>query len=178
VGSASLALKPGSLLSDKIVIKSINVQGPEITFETDLKANNLSKILANVQEVTGGGGKEPAKPAEPTQAKAGKKLQVDDFLISGAKVHVSVTALGGQAVTIPLPDIHLQDLGKDSDGITPAELTQRVLAAVTDKTIEAAAGAVTDVGKLGAQLTKDAGGAGSNALGTVTKGIGGLFKKK
>src|SRR5690242_13773529 len=36
VGTASLALQPSSILSDKVVIHSINVQGPEITFETDL----------------------------------------------------------------------------------------------------------------------------------------------
>src|ERR1017187_3254950 len=41
VGTAKLALKPGSLLSDKIIITSINVQGPEITYETDLRHNNL-----------------------------------------------------------------------------------------------------------------------------------------
>ena len=75
VGAASLALKPSSLLSDKIIIKSINVQGPEITFETDLKNNNLSKILANVQEATGGGQKEPAKPQEPSQPEGSEASQ-------------------------------------------------------------------------------------------------------
>src|SRR4051812_8328742 len=49
-GAASLALQPASLLSDKIVIRSINLQGPEVTFETDLTQNNLSKLLANLDE--------------------------------------------------------------------------------------------------------------------------------
>jgi hypothetical protein len=62
VGEATVALKPGSLLSDKIVIKSIKLEAPEITFETDLRQNNLSKILSNVQETTGGGGQETARP--------------------------------------------------------------------------------------------------------------------
>src|SRR5881409_3710652 len=44
VGAGSLALKPASLLSDKVVIEAINLQGPEVTFETDLTQNNLSKI--------------------------------------------------------------------------------------------------------------------------------------
>jgi hypothetical protein len=97
VGEATLALKPSSLLSDKIIIKSIKVQGLEITFETDLKNNNLSKILANVQEATGGGQKEPAKPREPSQlkeTKPAKKLEVDEFIIPGGKVRVSVTGPG------------------------------------------------------------------------------------
>src|SRR5215813_13212167 len=100
VGNASLALQPRSILSDKVVIKSINIQAPEITFETDLKANNLSKIVANLQAATGGGEtpKSGATP-QPKEAKAGKKLQVDDFLITGGKIHVSVTALAGQTAT-------------------------------------------------------------------------------
>src|SRR6266702_4272761 len=55
VGNASLALQPSSVFSDKVVIKSVNVHAPEITFETDLKGNNLSKIVANIQAATGGG---------------------------------------------------------------------------------------------------------------------------
>ncbi|MCX6924559.1 MAG: AsmA family protein [Verrucomicrobia bacterium] len=181
VGTASLSLKPGSLLSDKIVIKSINVQGPEITFETDLKGNNLSKILANVQESTGGGAKEPAKPQQPRQpneAKPPRKLQVDDFVISGGMVHVSVTMLGGQAATIPLPEIHLQDLGKGPEGITPGELSQRVLEAVEKGASEAAAGNVINIGKGSFSLTKDGAKTGSNAVESITKGVGNLFKKK
>jgi uncharacterized protein involved in outer membrane biogenesis len=181
VGTASLSLELRSLLSDKIVVKSINVQGPEITFETDLKNNNLKKILANVQEATGGGAKEPAKPQEPGQpkeAKPAKKLQIDDFVISGGKVHVAVTALGGQSATIPLPDIHLQGLGMGPEGITPGELAKQILQAVEKGATQAAAGTLTDMGKGAIYFTKDPNKAGSNAVNSVTKGLGDLFKKK
>ena len=180
VGTATVALKPGSLLSHKIVIKSIKVQGPEITYETDLKHNNLSKILSNGQEATGGGGQEPAKPTEPAppkEAKPAKTLEVDDFVISGGRIHVSVTTLGGQAATIPLPDIHLQGLGTGPEGITPAELTKRVLEAIEKVAAQASSGAVNDIGKGAIYFTKDAGGLGTNAVDKVTKGLGGFLKK-
>ena len=172
VGSASLSLKPGSLLSDKIVIKSIRVEAPEITYETTLKTSNLNKILSNVEEATGGAQKEPAKPQEPAaakEAKPAKKLEVDEFLITGAKVRVSVAGLGG--ATVPLPDIRLTDLGTGPEGITPAELTKRVLQALEQGTAQAASGSATDIGKGVANV-------GSNAVQSITKGIGGLFKKK
>jgi len=181
VGTASLSLEPRSLLSDKIVVRSIIVQGPEITFETDLKNNNLKKILANVQETTGGGTKEPAKPQEPGQpkeAKPTKKLQVDDFIISGGRVHVALTGLGGQSATIPLPDIHLQSLGQGPEGITPGELAKLVLEAVEKGATQAAAGNVTDIGKAAINFSKDPNQAGSNALNSVSKGLGNLLKKK
>src|ERR1039458_8321447 len=97
VGTVSLSLEPRSLLADKIVVKSINVQGPEITFETDLRSNNLKKLLANVQETTGGGTHEPAKPQEPAQpkeAKPAKKLEVDDFVIDRKSTCLNSSHLG------------------------------------------------------------------------------------
>jgi len=188
VGTATLALKPGSLLSDKIVITSINVQGPEITFETELNVNhnNLNQILANVQGAAGGGGQETAKPTEPAQpkeqappkaAKPAKKLEVDEFVISGAKVHVSVTTLSGQAAMIPLPDIHLPAMGTGPDGITPAELTEIVLGAIEKGAAQAASGAVSDISKGAVYVTRDTANTGSNALQNVTKGLGGFLKK-
>ena len=175
VGEASLALTPRSLLSDKIIVKSIKVQGPEITYETNLKDSNLGKIVANMQEVAGSGQKEPAKPKE---GKPSKKLEVDEVIITGGKVHVAVTALGGGTATVALPDIHLRDLGTGPDGITPEDLTIKIIGAIEQGTVKAAAGAVADIAKGAVYMAKDVGGVGSNAVQSVTKGIGNLFKKK
>lgn len=180
VGEATLSLKPSSLLSDKIIIKTINVQAPEITFETDLKHNNLNKLLSNVQETTGGGENASAKPNEPSQpqdAKAARKLQVDELIITGGKIHISVTGLTQGTATAILPEIHLQDLGTGPDGITAAELTKRVLVAIEKGAAQAASGAVTDISKGAVYVTKDVSNTGSNALQRVTKGLGGLLKK-
>ena len=180
IGEATLALKPSSLLSDKIVIKTIDVQAPQITFETDLKHNNLSMILANVQETTGGEQTAPAKqqqPSQPKEAKPARKLEVDDFVINGGKIHVAVSGVVQGSATVPLPPIHLQNLGTGPGGITPAELTQRVLAAIESSAAQAASGAVADIGKGAVYVTKDVGNVGSNTLQKVTKGIGGFFKK-
>ena len=181
VGTVSLCLEPRSLLSDKVVVKSLDFQRPEVTFETDLRNNNLKKILANVQETSGGGPKEPARPQEPGQpkeTKPAKKLQVDDLVISGGKVRVAVTTLAGQSATLPLPDIHLQSLGTGPEGITAEELTKRVLQAIEKGAAQASAGTVTDIGKGALYFGKDAPKIGTNTADSVTKGIGDLFKKK
>jgi uncharacterized protein involved in outer membrane biogenesis len=175
VGQASLALKPGSLLSDKIVIKSVDVQAPEITYETNLKQSNLGKIIATLQAGSGGQ-TEPA--AQPNAAKAGKKLQLDDFSISGGKIHISITVMGGKSVTVPLADIHLKDLGQGPDGITAGELTKKVLQAIETQAVQAVSGVVGDAGKAAADLTKGAAKTATDAAGSVTKGIGDLFKSK
>src|SRR6266550_2996112 len=60
VGAVSVGIAPGSVFSDKVHVKEVNVQAPEITFEGGLKGNNLSKLLDNVQSAAGGGDKTSA----------------------------------------------------------------------------------------------------------------------
>jgi hypothetical protein len=167
VGTAAVAVDPLSIFSDKIVIHSIVVQSPEITFEGGLGGNNLSTIKDNVNASakTSGTSSASAAPAKPA-----KKIEVDDFLISGAKVHVSLTGLGGKEMTLPLPDIHLTDLGKGGDGITPADLTSRLIDALTAATIKAVSSSATDIGK----GVENIGGAGVDKL---KQGLGNLLGK-
>ena len=182
VSTLDIALKLTSLLSDKIIVKSLKLERPEITYETDLHVNNLSKILANVQAATSSGATEPAKPKEPPQTqkvKADKKFEVDDLLITGGKIRVSMTILSGGAATVPLPEIHRQNLGKDSDGITSGELTKALLEAIVNGAAQPVSGTVSDMGKKGTLFfTRDVGKEAPSAVEKVTKGIGGLFKSK
>lgn len=176
VGTASLSLEPRSLLADKVIIKSINIQNPEITYETDFKQSNLAKIQANLEEAVGSSA---AKTNQSTSGnKPPKKLQVDDFIISGAKVHLSLSAFGGQSATLPLPEIHLTGLGQGPSGITAAELTSTVLKALEKESLQASAGVAADLKKGALYFGKELTNGGSNALNKVTKGLGDLLKKK
>jgi hypothetical protein len=179
VGNTSIAVQPASLLSDKIVVRTINMQAPEITFETGLnvKENNLSKILANLDETTGSSGEKPAAQPSDKGGQGGKKLQVDEFIINGAKLHVVVTALGGKAVTLSMPEISVKDLGKGPDGITAAELTKVVLQAVEKQAAQQAANAIADLGKGAVYLGGDASKEATNTVNKA-KSLGDLFKKK
>jgi hypothetical protein len=171
-------LKPGSLLSDKLIIKSINVEAPEITFEGGLGGNNLSKILANLNESTSGPGGTNVSGATPKeQKKASKKLEVDDFTITGAKLDANITALGGKTLTLPLPTIHLTGLGTGPEGITPVELTKKVISEIEKQAVQAVATQSGDIGKAAENLTKGLGKNAGGALTNVTKGLGNLFKK-
>src|SRR6188508_368649 len=44
-GDVDVSISPGSLLADKIVIRHVRINSPEITYEQGMKGNNLSKIL-------------------------------------------------------------------------------------------------------------------------------------
>lgn len=183
VGKASVSLAPMSILSDKIVIRSVEVRAPEITFEGNpFGENNLKKIMDNVTAVAGGSTKaDPNAPAKTGASGPAKKIEVDDFRIVGAKVHVSLTGMGGKQLDLVLPEIHLTDLGKGPEGITAADLTKVLLGRITTDTIKAVGTAVTDLGKevgnLGKNLGQDATKTATQSVDKLKKGIGGLFGK-
>ena len=176
LSNASVALQPKSLLSDKIIINKIEVVAPEITFEGGLSANNLSKLKANVNETDS---QTPASPSEAkSEGKSGKKLEVDDFLITGAKVHLNFTGLPTGPLTVTIPEIHLTDLGKNGEGISKAELTEKILAAIEQEAVKAAAEHVGDIAKGATGLVKGLTGGTNNPVSNIGKGIGDFFRKK
>lgn len=178
VGLAEVGVNPFSVLSDKIVIRSIHVKSPEITFEGNpFGKNNLGAIMENVNSIAKSGGPVTTNTINKTDAKPAQKMQVDDFLITGAKVHVSLTGMVSKEMTLPLPDIHLTNLGRGGDGLTPTDLTRAVMSAITSATIKAVASAATDAGKGLGSLGMDAGKSAGTNVDKITKGIRGLFGK-
>ena len=166
VGTIAVNVDPFSFSSNKIIVHSVKVESPEITFEGGLKANNLSKIMENINaQVPKGAGGPSAK------------IEVDDFLITGARVHVSLTGFFSKQMTLPLPTIHLTDLGKNSGGLTPLELTRAVLNAIISGIVKALTGAVTAIGHGVENLGKGAGNSVGQGVSKLTNSIGGLFGK-
>jgi hypothetical protein len=175
VGTVALKVEPGSLLADKLIIKTIDLEAPDVTFEVGLHGNNLKQIMANMDDTTSGSGGTNIAGATPKEEKkASRKLEVDDFEITGAKLEASFTGLGGKTITLPLPTIHLTNLGTGPDGITPTQLTKEVISAIE---AEAAKSVASSGGNLG-NLTKGLGKNAGDGLNNAVKGLGGLFKKQ
>lgn len=173
LGEATVRLKPGSLMSSKIIVDSVSILAPDITIEGGLKDNNLTKIMENVQAFSG-------TSTNATQSGTGKpapKIQVNDLLITGGKVNVNLSLLGGKTMTVPLPEIHLTDLGTGPDGITPTQLAQTVMKQVIDGALSGAAKAVASIGGGAVDAAKSVGEGAKDSAEKITKGIGGLFKK-
>ena len=190
VGQIAVGIEPRSVFSDKIHVQHVKVEGAEITFEGSLGTkNNLTKIMDNVDS-TLGADKDKSKPAskEPAADKgkaskaepgASKKLQVDDFLISGAKVNVSMNILAGKQLSVTIPDIHFTNLGSGPEGITAAELTKKILGEITPAVMKAVEKGVGDLGKVATDALKDAGkDLSKDGVEKAAKGLGDLLKKK
>lgn len=186
LGLASIAVSPGSLLSDKVVVKAIRVEAPKVTFEFGPGGNNLQTIQKNLEAYTGGGSTDAPKPAEekaPAESKPGKKLQVDEVVISGGTVTLGAAALGGKLIEAPLPEIRFEKLGQGPEGITGAELGKIILSKLTEEAIKTYGDKLAQAGTEALNnLTQNATNAVNKAAGDVlnkaSKGLNDLLTPK
>lgn len=149
IARAEVALDTNSVSKDKIVIQHIHITDPEINLEAGLHGTNLKHIADNAKnfvsqqaskaEGKGGAGK-PA-PAADDKPQKSIKLQVNELLITGAKLSASVGGVvPGANAKANLPDIRLTNLGSGDAGITVAELTSLVLNQINTEAAKASAG--------------------------------------
>lgn len=186
LGLASVSVSPGSIFSDKIVVKSIRLEAPQVTFEFGPGGNNLQRIQKNLEAFTGGGATNQAPATEakaPPESKPGKKLQVDEIVITGGKVTLAAAALGGTVLEAPLPEIHLEKLGQGPEGITGAELGKVILSKLNEEALKAYGDKLSEAGAQALQhLSQNATNAAqnvmSNALNKASKGLGDLLAPK
>ncbi len=198
VGGAAVSIDTGTIMDEKIVIRSINIDNPEITLEGSLKQNNLTKILDNVNAYVAKNSSPSSGSKSGSEAgkEASKALQIDSVSITGAKVNLAIPLLKGKSVNVPLQDIHLSNLGQGPEGVTAAEVSSQVMDQLLDQIAVLvpqflASGALGDLGldlaKAAGELGIDAaklgiglGKTGADGIGkgaeSITKGVGGLLK--
>ena len=194
-----------TVAKDTIVIREILIDAPEITFEQTLAGNNIGKLLAGLEEKGSAGEQKEGEKKEEEPAKSekpAKKVVIENLIISNGKIRLSALGLGDNALPLPLPTIHLKDIGKESNGASVTEVITQVVKAILGGVIKAVTasgqllkGAAEGVGK-GVMATGDAvqgaakkgletaGGAAKEVGGAITEGAGkavdglkGLFKK-
>lgn len=148
IARAEVALDTNSVSKDKIVIKHIHITNPEINLEAGLHGTNLKHISDNAKnfvsqqtsKAAGTGGESKAAPAEDGKPQKSVKLQVNELLITGAKLSASVAGVvPGADAKATLPDIKLTNLGEGASGITAAELTSLVLNKISTEAAKASA---------------------------------------
>ena len=133
VGSVLVALDKASLTKNPIIINKIEVLRPEVTYEKMKGTDNFKAILNNVNSVLGAS-ESPKKEEPAAKEGGGKKILIRDFIVSDGKVNLAVSMLGAsKSVSVPLPDIHLTNIGGENQGASPAQVFKEVVAALYEK---------------------------------------------
>lgn len=179
-----------SLLRDVKIVDHIYISGIDFLYETKINKTNLGDLLAILSnseaEAQAGAQPEtpapesepqPEQPAETTEAQSPSqplKFIVKKLDVEQSKASICVTQFGGVGAPIPLPPLHLKDIGQDENGISISGLSIKVL---TSFSTSIATG-IKDLG-LGIGSGVKELGTGVKDLGTgVFEGVKGLFDKK
>ncbi len=176
LGRISITVDTSTVTSDPVVIKEIVITKPDVTYELGPGGNNIDAIQNNVNAYMAkfGGGKKAKADAKEGE---GPKLIIRDLYIRGGTVNVSAAILKGKKMTVPLPTIHLKDIGGKKKGATPAEVAEKILTSISKGASGAVAG--IGIGKTLESLEKSLGGLTKSlgeSLSGATKGIGGATK--
>ncbi len=175
-----IAFQTSSLTADKLIIDEIIIDAPEITYERALRNDNLGQLLRNVEAFTG---PKANQPDRPESTKPGKKYQINRFELNGTRANMSITAARGLATTLPLPDIHLSNIGQGEQGVTGVEVLAQVLRQIVPAVVGVANDAIAKLGGAAAAIgaaevggvATDAAKKGAEALKGVGSGVvGGL----
>ena len=153
----SARIQTASAFSGKVVIESLDFKAPVVTLEGGLKDNNLTRIEKNLDDYCAGPSNAPNSPAPSSgPAKTKRTYQVNNLVITGAKVQVNTKVTLGNTVTLPIPDIHLTNLGTAPEGITAAEVAKKALHAVEEASTATIARDANDLAKKAADAAKTA----------------------
>ncbi len=120
-----LWVDPETLATDTLHIKSLLLIAPEIIYELSSSTDNLRTLKSYIQNASGA-------------PLSGKKLRIDNFYVKNGVVIVKAKDLQGQRKTARLNDIHLKDIGRQENGLAPAQAIEQMLAPLLRETTLAA----------------------------------------
>lgn len=172
-------VRPGSIFTDRIVVEEVTIDGMLVNYELKMNGeSNLGAIQRNIESFAGKD-KAAAKPEQPEPAadepapkpaKAGKQVLIQKVVVKNVKLALS-SDLFGSTVTLPLPDITLNNLG---DGRTMAETISAFMTELMRETTKAVSGELSKhVGQLNEAAQKafgEAGEQGKKALEGLGEG--------
>jgi hypothetical protein len=108
-----IQLKLPSLFSNRIIIEEILLNCPEFTYEMNGTTTNIQTILDNIEMYSENSKKGNVNPTNTAKNADGKKVQINRLILKGGKINIGTTVIKGKTITLPLPEITLNDIGKE-----------------------------------------------------------------
>lgn len=103
-----LWIDPETLGSDVIVVKSLALIAPEISYEIAAPIDNLRTLKNHIDH-------------SASKSTNGPKIIIENFQVRNGVVVVTANELQGQRRTAQLADIQMQNIGKTEGGLAPAQ---------------------------------------------------------
>jgi len=159
----ALALDLEESSADTIVVRTMVVDGAEVTAIARGQNTNLKQLLDNVSAATGDS--EATESAET----GGMKLIIDSFAFTNASASVRSDILGSR--DLELPELRLTGIGRQSNGVTAAEALRQILAPLYRRISEQIVAEGIDLEGMRDELEGNLKDKAQEALGSGLKGL-------
>ena len=138
LGKVHVDIKPSSVMSDKVVLREVIIDGPVITYDRELSKSNIGQLKKNIEELAGPKEEKPEEPEPEKEDKGeGKQVALEHFVLQNGEVRITSKLLKGEGVTLQLPKIELNDIGTGNKTASVAEVINKVYAAVAAAVVKA-----------------------------------------
>lgn len=167
VRSFALDVSISELFGNRLHVRELLIDDTFASYYSHKGTNNMDVILANVDKALGSD--EPREEAAPeAKQKSEMKFIIDHVRISGTKVKLMKSDM---VPALPIIDIEMRDIGKESGGATFSEVAK----AFTDAFVKGLSAAGEGLGALGGAIgsgIKDASSAVGNATTSAKEAVG------
>ncbi|WP_330114046.1 hypothetical protein SA496_15170 [Pseudomonas sp. JS3066] len=137
VDRIALQVERGSLLGGgPIIVDSATVIAPQITYmaRSPTATSNLETIKNTARNYS-------ATPAAIRASSHARKVIIRELTVMGGSISLDVQLPGG-ALTVPLPPLHLANVGVATNGATPPAIIRAVSEALADEAKKAVTAAI------------------------------------
>jgi hypothetical protein len=131
-----LQIDPETISSGVMVIKRIRIEAPEILYDITPNGDNLRAVRENIAEAVARA--HQTSLYSNAQGQPPVKFVLNDLYITNGVVVVKSGDLSGKKATALLGDIHLENIGLDTNGLFAPELVSEIYAPVLRATSIAA----------------------------------------
>jgi len=121
-----------SIGKDVLVIESIIIRNPKISFEVDDKGNsNMQTLMDNIEKAMGEG--------DSATAGSETKLIIKHLEFTGGVVTATTPANPDKPTQVKLPAIRMSNIGSEQGGVTADVAAKQIATRLANKVINAAA---------------------------------------
>jgi len=116
-----VVLDTNQISESLVVMKQVVIDGADIVAVAKGQQTNFQKLLDNLESADGGTGGESSEVSSGPET----KFIIDSFAFTNATASLSSDVLG--ELDLNLPDIRLQNIGRQSNGATAAEIAEQLV---------------------------------------------------
>lgn len=118
IDKVDVSLDMRTLFKDIIKINFIKIDAPILNYEIGPNGDNLKNLKAGINKT----GSAPSGNKEKSDS---KKIIIYKFFLNDTEVVAAVQSVAKKSIV--LPDIYIQNIGKDSNGISVANASDQVI---------------------------------------------------